>query len=79
MIARNPSPLSRLERGLTQLAQAVLFGLAAPAILLAVLVGALATVLVGTLATVGLIPRQPQGARRQVGILLRGLLYRTGD
>ncbi|MDQ5897525.1 MAG: hypothetical protein QG612_1611 [Pseudomonadota bacterium] len=78
MIARNPSP-SRFERGLTQLAQSMLFGLAAPAILLAVLVGALASVLVGLLAAVGLLPRQPRGAWHQAGIMLRGLLHRTGS
>jgi len=77
MIARTPP--SRLKRGMTQLAQSVLFGLAAPAILLAVLVGALATVLVGALSTVGLLPRQPSGARRQAGVLLRSLWYRTGS
>jgi hypothetical protein len=37
------------------------------------------SVLVGMLSTVGLMPRQPQGARRQAGILLRGLLSRATE
>lgn len=55
----------------------VLFCLAMPAILLAVLAGGLVAVLAGLLSTVGLTHRQPRAPWHRAGVALRVLLRRT--
>ena len=79
MNVHRSSPRSLFERVLVACAQLVLFCLAMPAILLAVLAGGLVAVLVGLLSTVGLTHRQPRAPWHRAGVALRVLLRRTAS